>query len=127
MKKTIAFILVVGGLWWYASRHFDFKDTLLVARKYPAASWAPGAVYSVGLVYYQRADHEMAKEAFTQLLTDYPTSQYTARTLLRLSEVAESMHDYELARQSLKRYVEEFPNHSGQPIAQKRLELLMNR
>lgn len=127
MKKTIFFILVVAGVCWYASKRFDFKDTLLVAKKYQAASWAPGAVYSVGLVYYQRGEYEMSKQAFTQLLTDYPTSQYAPQALLRLSAVAEDLHDYELARVSLKRFVEEYPRHSGQQIAQKRLELLQNR
>lgn len=127
MKKMIFFVLVVAGTWWYASKRFDFKDTLLVAKKYQSSSWAPGAVYSVGLVYYQRGDYEMSKQAFTQLLADYPTGQYVPQALLRLSEVAEDTRDYELARTSLKRYVEEYPQHPGRPIAEKRLELLMNR
>ena len=127
MKKMIFVALVVTGVWWYAGNRFDFKDTLLVAKKHPSASWAPGAVYSVGLVYYQRGDYELSKQAFNQLLSDYPTGQYAPKALLRLSEVAENTRDYELARVSLKRFVEEYPRHSGQQIAQKRLELLMNR
>lgn len=127
MKKLIFLALVVGGVWWYASKRFDFKDTLLVAKKYQSSSWSQTAVYSVGLVYYQRGDYEMSKQAFTQLLSDYPTGQYTPQALLRISEVAEDTRDYELARVSLKRFVEEYPRHSGQQIAQKRLELLMNK
>lgn len=127
MKKMIAFVLVAAGVWWYASKRFDFKDTLLVAKKYQTSSWAPGAVYSVGLVYYQRGDHEMSKQAFTQLLADYPTGQYTPQALLRLSEIAEDTRDYELARVSLKRFIEEYPAHAGMQIAQKRLELLQNK
>jgi len=127
MKKMIFLVVVVAGVWWYASKRFDFKDTLLVAKKHPSSSWAPTAVYSVGLVYYQRGEYEMSKQAFNQLLSDYPTGQYTPKTLLRLSEVAESTRDYEAARVSLKRFVEEYPQDPGMPIAQKRLELLMNR
>lgn len=127
MKKMIAVVLVVAGTWWYASKRFDFKDTLLVAKKYQASSWAPTAVYSVGLVYYQRGDYEMSKQAFNQLLTDYPTGQHTPKALLRLSEVAEDTRDYEAARVTLKRFVEEYPQHPGIPIAQKRLELLQNK
>ncbi|MEK7384690.1 MAG: tetratricopeptide repeat protein [Elusimicrobiota bacterium] len=127
MKKMIFLVVVVAGVWWYASKRFNFKDTLLVAKKYQSSSWAPTAVYSVGLVYYQRGDYEMSKQAFSQLLADYPTGQYAPQALLRLSEVAEETRDYELARASLKRFVEEYPQHSGRQIAQKRLELLMNR
>lgn len=127
MRKMIVMALICGGLWWYASRYFDFRDTLLVAQKYKSASWAPGAVYSVGLVYYQRGDYEMSRQAFTQLLTDYPTGQYAPRALLRMSEMAESTRDYESARQALKRFVAEFPQHAGMQIAEKRLELLQNR
>jgi len=127
MKKMIFLVVLVAGVWWYASKRFDFKDTLLVAKKYPAASWAPGAVYSVGLVYYSRDDHEMAKQAFNQLLTDYPTCQYVPRTLLRLAEVAQDSREYELARVSLTRLIEEYPQDPGRRIAEKRLELLMNK
>lgn len=49
------------------------------------------------------------------------------QALLRLSEVAEDTRDYELARTSLKRYLEEYPEHSGRQIAEKRLELMINR
>ena len=127
MEKMIVFVLVIGGLWWYASKRFDFKDTLLVAKKYQSSPWAPGSVYRVGLVYYGRGDYEMAQQAFTQLLTDYPTGQYTARALLRMSEIAENTHDYESARQFLKRFLEEFPEHPDLRMAQKRMELLYNR
>lgn len=127
MKKILFLVAVVAGTWWYASKRFDFKDTLLVAKKYQSASWAPRAVYSVGLVYYQRGDYEMSKQAFDQLLTDYPTCQYAPSALLRLSEVAEETRDYDLARTNLKKFLEDYPNDSGRPMAEKRLELLFNK
>ncbi|OGS39241.1 MAG: hypothetical protein A2506_07610 [Elusimicrobia bacterium RIFOXYD12_FULL_66_9] len=127
MKKIIFAVVVVAGVWWYASKRFDFKDTLLVAKKYQSSSWAPTAVYSVGLVYYQRGNYEMSKQAFNQLLTDYPTGQYTPQALLRMSELAQDTRDYELARVSLKRFLDDYPGHSGRQIAEKRLELLMNK
>lgn len=124
MKKWIAVFAVLYGTYWYASNRFDFADTLVYARKNPQASWAPAADYYVGLVYYQRTEYVKSQEAFTQLLTDYSTGPYTSRGLMRLSQVAMDNKDYETARQSLTRFLEEFPDHKERNIAEKRLEYI---
>ncbi len=124
MKKWIAVAAALYGTYWYASNHFNFSDTLVYARKNPQASWAPAADYYVGMVYYQRADYPNAQIAFTQLLTDYTTGPYTARGLQRLTTVAQENRDYAAARQSLERFIEEFPNHRDRQNAEKRLEII---
>ncbi len=127
MKKLLFLALLAGGAWWYASRHFDFHDTLAYAKSHPSAVWAQPAVYSVGLVYYGRADYPKAQEAFTQLLTDYPTGQYTAHALMRLSEVADENRDYATEKQALDRFLQDFPDDPNREIAQKRRDLLYNK
>lgn len=122
MKKLIAVFAVLYGTHWYASRHFNFADTLVYAKKNPQASWAPAADYYVGLVYYQRAEYAKSQEAFTQLLADYTTGPYTAKGLLRLAAAAEENRDYGVVRQSLERFIEEFPDHKDRRIAEQRLE-----
>ena len=127
MKKIYFFVLLIGGLWWYATHRFNFSDAMAYAKKNPTASWAPGVEYSIGLVYYQRADYPKAQEAFTQLLTDFPTGQYQARGLLRLSEVAEDNRDYETAKETLDHFLADFPDHPERAMAQKRRELLYSK
>lgn len=127
MKKLVFFALLIGGVWWYATHKFDFHDTLVYAKKNGGTSWAPGVDYSVGLVYYQRTDYPHAKEAFTQLLTDYPTSQYTAHALLRLADTDESLQDWQGAKEAYDRYLQDFPNEPDVNIAQKRREYLYNK
>ncbi len=127
MKKLYFFILIAGGVWWYASHRFNFSDTMEYAKKHPGASWAPAAEYSVGMVYYQRGDYPKAQEAFTQLLTDFPTGQYEARGLLRLSEAAEENRDWPTAKQTLDQFLAEFPDSPDRPLAEKRKELLYNK
>ena len=124
MKKTVFILLALYGAWYYASRHFEFHDTLTYAKKNPQARWAPAVDYYVGLVYYQRAQYDKAQEALTQLLTDYPTCQYAASALVHLDDAAEYSHDWEVARSALKRYVEEYPHEGDIEVMRKRLELL---
>ncbi len=124
MKKLIFVVAVLYGTYWYASRHYNFADTLVYARKNPQAKWAPAADYYVGLVYFQRAEYGKAQEAFTQLLTDFSTGPYTAKGLMRLAAAAEENRDYEVARQSLARFLEEFPDHKDKKIAERRLEYI---
>lgn len=127
MKKVIVIGLIVGGAWWYATKKFKFDDTLAYAKAHPEAKWAPAVEYSVGMVYYQRTDYPKAQAAFAQLLTDFPTSQYTAHALLRLSEAAEENRDWDAAKQSLDQFLNDFPDDPDRNIAQKRRELLYNK
>lgn len=127
MKKFYAFVLIVGGIWWYATHRFNFSDAMTYAQKHPAASWAPAVEYSVGLVYYQRADYQKAQDAFTQLLTDFPTGQYEARGLMRLSEAAEQNRDFTTAKESVERYLQEFPDGPDAQTAERRKELFYNK
>lgn len=124
MKKLIFVAAVLYGVCWYAGNHFNFVDTLAYARKNPQASWAPAADYYVGLISYQRGDYVKSQEAFTQLLADYTTGYYTPMALLRLSEVAEQNRDWAVARQSLERFIAEFPDHKGRNVADRRLEMV---
>ena len=124
MKKLILVVAVLYGTYWYASNHFNFADTLVYAKKNPQASWAPAVDYYVGIVYYQRSEYPAAQAAFTQLLTDYSTGPYTSRGLLRLSLAAQENRDYEVARQSLQRFIEEFPDHKDRQVAEHRLEAI---
>jgi outer membrane protein assembly factor BamD (BamD/ComL family) len=127
MKKFILFVLIIGGVWWYASHRFNFSDAVAYAQKNPNASWAPGVEYSVGLVYYQREDFQKAEDTFTQLLTDFPTGQYEARALLRLSEAAEDNRDFPTAKDAVARYIEEFPDGPDRQLAERRKERLYNK
>ncbi|PIR15447.1 MAG: hypothetical protein COV48_14305 [Elusimicrobia bacterium CG11_big_fil_rev_8_21_14_0_20_64_6] len=124
MKKLLFVVGVLYGTYWYASTHYNFSDTLVYAKKNPQAAWAPATDYYVGLVYYQRAEYAKSQEAFTQLLADYTTGPYTARALLRLSEVAGYNRDWPVARQSLERFIEEFPNNKKIRIAEQRYEVI---
>ena len=127
MKKLFFLLLVIGGAWWYATRRFNFSDAMTYAQKHPQASWAPAVEYSVGMVYYQRADYPKAQETFAQLLTDFPTGQYEARGLLRLSEAAEENRDWATAKETLDHFLADFPDHPERGIAQQRRELLYNK
>jgi outer membrane protein assembly factor BamD (BamD/ComL family) len=127
MKKAYFLIVLASGVWWYASRRFNFSDTMVYAQKHQNASWAPAVEYSVGLVYYQRADYQKAEDSFNQLLTDFPTGQYEARGLLRLSEAAEENRDFSAARDAVTRYIEEYPDAPDRQMAERRKEMLYNK
>ncbi len=124
MKKFLILFAVVYGTYWYASRKYNFADTLVYAKKNPQASWAPATDYYVGLVYYGRGEYSKSQEAFTQLLTDYSTGPYTARGLRRLASAAEENRDYETARVSLQRFIEEFPDDKDKSAAEQKLEMI---
>ncbi|MEK7390084.1 MAG: tetratricopeptide repeat protein [Elusimicrobiota bacterium] len=124
MKTIMVIAALFYGTYWYASRHYKFEDTLVYAKKNPKASWAPAVDYYVGLVYYHRGDYKKSQEALSQLVTDYTTGEYTAKGLIKLSEVAEENRDWPTARQSLERLIEDFPGDKKVAFAKQRLELI---
>ncbi len=124
MKKFWFILAVLYGTYWYASNRFNFADTLVYAKKNPQASWAPAADYYVGLVYYQRAEYQKSEDAFTQLLTDYSTGPYTTRGLMRLASAAEENRHFDIARQSLQRLIEEFPDDKNRTAAEQKMEMI---
>ncbi len=124
MKKLIFVVALSYGTYWYITRHFNLSDVLICAKKNHSASWAPAADYYVGLVYYQRAEYAKSEEAFTQLLSDYTTGPYIAKGLLLLSSVAQENRNWPVARQSLERFIKEFPHHKDKQLAEQRLEFV---
>ena len=124
MNKFLICVGLLYGSYWYAKTHIKLDDALKHVKKNPQASWAPAADYYVGVIYTQRGEYVKAQEAFTQLLTDYSTGPYTSRGLMRLSQVAMENRDWPVARQSLDRFIEEFPDHKERNIAEKRLEYI---
>jgi len=127
MKKVFVAILLLAGVWWYASHRFNFSEVMLYAKKHSSESWAPALEYSVGMAYYGRGDYPKAEETFNQLLTDFATGEYQARGLLRLSEASEDNRDFQQARDAVDRYLEEYPDGPDRAIAETRKEHLYNK
>jgi TolA-binding protein len=122
--KYLAIILVLYGAYYFANRHYQLHDALLYAKKHPEAKWAPALDYYVGTAYYLRDNHANSEEAFSQLLTDYPTCQYAPSAMVRLDDSAEENRHWDVARQALKQYVENYPDGRDIGIVRRKLELL---
>ena len=127
MKKFMVFFLIIGGLYQYAGDKIGLQPLLNYAKRHPEKPWASQVYYSVGMIYYQQSQLPKSQEVLTTLLTDFPTGQYTARALLRLSEVAYDNRDYATTRTMIERFLEEYPDHPGVDMAIKRRELLYNK
>lgn len=124
MKKYLIAVALLYGGYYYYTRVLSVGDPLEFAKKHKQEQWAPALEYYTGIIYYQKSEYPKAQAAFTQLLTDYPTGQYTARALLKLVEAAESSHDWETAKTSLARYIDEFPAEKEVEFARHKLDLM---
>lgn len=124
MKKWMIVAAAIYGSYWYVSNRFNFDDGLVYAHKHQYTKWAPAVDYYIGVVYYQRSQPAKAQEALTQLVTDHSTGPYTAKGLQLLAAAAQENRDMEVARQTLQRFIEEFPDHKDRPVAEKRLDII---
>ncbi len=124
MKKFLIVAAVLYGVYWYASSRYNFHDTYTYAKTHEYDPQSQRIMYYVGLVYYQRTDFEKSKEVLSTLVNDYSTGTYVAPALFRLSEVAQETRDWPLARQSLERFVADYPNDKKIRMAEQRLEVV---
>ena len=119
--------MALYGGFYYVSKLYKFDDNMAYVKGHKGASWAPKANYYIGVIYYQREDYPKAQEAFTQLLTDYPTCQHAAKGLVYWEGAAEYNHDWGSARTALDRYIEEYPDGEDIDLMKKRSEMLKYR
>ena len=124
MKNLFWILLACYGLYYYASKHFEFDDTLKYAKTNKQSTMSAPIDYYVGMVYYQRTEYAKARDAFNQLLEDHPTDQRVPRALVMLDDSAEYLHDWDTAKVSLQRYVDEYPSGKDIELVKKRLELV---
>ncbi|MDD5658287.1 MAG: tetratricopeptide repeat protein [Elusimicrobia bacterium] len=123
MKLALAALAAWGG-YYYLAHHCKFDDGIEFVSRHKDAAWAPRANYLIGMVYEQREDYPKAQDAFSRLLTAYPTCQYAADALLKMGLAAEHNGDWDTAKSALARYAEEHPDGGKIELARKRLELL---
>jgi|GEM_PF-1979952 len=124
MIKYVIFVLALAGGYYYLSRNASLESGLQFVAQHKDSSWAPRANYTIGFIYHQREEYGKAEAAFTQLLTDYPTGQFTASGLFYLEDSAEYTRDWETAKTALDRYIEEYPDGREIGIMRQRRDLL---
>ena len=124
MIKYVVLVLVLAGGSYYLSRHASLDSSLQYVEQHKDASWAPRANFTIAFIYYEQEEYPKAQAAFTQLLTDYPTGQFTVRSLVYLETAAEYNHDWETAKTSLDRYLDEFSDGRDIALMRQRRELL---
>lgn len=124
MRTYVLVVLALAGSYYFITRKVKLDDPLAYAAKYKKQSWSPAADYYIGVVYYQRSDYPRAQAAFTQLLADHATSQYTQKGLMYLADSAEENRDYAASKEALARYLEEYPEGKDKELAAKKLDIL---
>jgi tol-pal system protein YbgF len=116
-----AFNLLKDGKYEEASKALrDF-----VARN-PQHELAPNAMYWLGEAYYVRRDYPSALAAFEGLLKDYPGNRKTPDALLKVGYCQAELKRTGLARATLARVVQEFPDTQAAAEAKARLERIGN-
>ncbi|HAM35234.1 MAG TPA: hypothetical protein DEB40_13920 [Elusimicrobia bacterium] len=122
MIKYVLFVLALAGACHYGARYAKLDGSLKMIHEHRKEFWAPRANYYVAVVYDQQENYAKSQEAFSQLLTDYPTCQYVPRSLIYLSEAAENNRDWETVKSALNRYVDEFAQGPDVNLARRRLD-----
>jgi len=124
MIKFLVLVLVLGGGFYYLTRSASLDSGMELVARHKDATWAPRANYAIALVYHQRGEYPKSQEAFTQLLTDYPTCQFAASGLFYLEDAAEYNHDWDTVKSALDRYASDYPDGPDFMLMQKRREVL---
>ncbi|MCX5788115.1 MAG: tetratricopeptide repeat protein [Elusimicrobia bacterium] len=122
LKKFFWALIILIGLGWYVRQHYTFRDVLAYAKSHPSQSASPALDYYSGMGFYLREDYDGAIEAFGQLLTDYPTCQYAPTALVRLSSSYMERNRWSEAKETLEKFIEQFPDDKNRPLVDQKYE-----
>lgn len=122
LKKPFIILCLFAGLCAYIHAHYTVDDVLKFTRKNRDLSISPALDYYIGMGYYIRSDYDKAGRAFTQLLTDYTTTQYTPGALFRLGASYDEMLKRPEAREAYEQYLIRFPEGSETALVQRRYD-----
>lgn len=126
-KKWFIILGLLVGLGVYVNSHYTFKDVLEYSQKHPDPSISPKLDYYTGMAYFLRDRSPEAIAAFQQLLTDYPTCQYAPMALIRLGSEYSEKGQWEEARNSYQRYMDQFPDGPDIQLARNKYEIIKFR
>ncbi len=122
LKKPLIILAVIIGAIVYIKSHYTFEDALRYANKNPHKSYSEKIEYRIASWQFFRSNYPKAAHAYTQLLTQHPTSQYAPKALLRLGDAQLKMLDYKGATASWARYMKEYPDGPDIEIVRKKHE-----
>lgn len=78
--------------------------------RYPTSYWAPYAQYAKGEVYYvSQRDYRRALEEWMKVVENYPHHELSPHALYHVGECYEKLKEWDRARATYKRLVEEYP------------------
>lgn len=91
---------------------------------YPQAALAPNAWYWLGESYYVTQNYELALDAFTRVLEQFPDSNKAADALLKKGYCQLEMRQNDAGRRTLEQVVDRYPNSDVSRLAISRLRAL---
>jgi outer membrane protein assembly factor BamD (BamD/ComL family) len=127
LKKPLIFLFVVVCALFFIRSRYNGGDVLKLAHDNKDNFISPSVDYYVGMGYYARSEYEPAINAFNQLLTDYPTGQYTEDGLFRMGDSYENLMRWDGAKAAYQQYLDQFPGGKYKNLVQRRADQIRNR
>ncbi|MBI4052079.1 MAG: tetratricopeptide repeat protein [Elusimicrobia bacterium] len=128
MKKYFIFVASLALVLYWVSNHLSLDQwtgrSLEYFQKHPHPKASPAVAYYVGMYRFSRSRYPEAVEAFTQVLTQYPTGQYASVALFRLAQSYEEMRDFTHSTEAYKKFLEEYPDDSASPLVKRKLGMM---
>lgn len=128
LKWYVIIVLTIAGSYHLYQKNLGDKDLLAQALEYadqnPGTKSAPAIQYYVAMVYTHQEKYDKSRDAFLQLLADYPTSHYIPKAMIRMSKASKEIHDFDTAIFALEIYVESFPEGGDINMATAELDKL---
>ena len=79
-------------------------------KRYPFSYWAPYAQYAKAESFYiDQADYRRAQAEWTKVVDNFPTHELAPHALYHIGECFEKLKEWDRARATYKRLVEEYP------------------
>lgn len=123
MRKFLIVLAILIAAGYYARRQYTAQDVLAYSKSHPDDRYSPALDYYIGMGYFLKSRYEPAAQAFSQLLTDYPTCQYAEKGFLRLGESYEELRQWTEAKETYQKYLDLYPDGKNKSLIQNKIDV----
>ncbi|MBN1383565.1 MAG: tetratricopeptide repeat protein [Elusimicrobia bacterium] len=126
MRKFLIFVLIVLGIFYWASNFIKTGKLQDYIDKNSDKSWAPKLQFNLGKIYKTASNYEHAELCFKRISEKYPESEYNVEAMYQLGLVYAETQRRHQAIEVLKRIVQEYPEYEEIKRVKNRLDVLMS-
>jgi TolA-binding protein len=126
MRKFIIFLLIIGGIAFWATNFIRSGDFDKYLDAHPNESIVPPINYGWGLLLSLSSKYEAAINRFNKVIEQYPKSDYAVAAMASINDALYDMNQSAKCVEQGQKFLEQYPNSDRAEIIRRRIQFIQH-